>query len=655
MYGFVADLNKTQQQNAVLALSEQPPWYYFSKPSNNACHNLCTTKVPPHNYRALLSLGLNFCPRPRYTTHDMTDSCERFKRDINTQMFMAHMQQKDVPALFLRSKWEPPPWSIPPSLSRRSSNFTAAITRDFIKKKTRSNLLPFQRRLLSELRNSQEFIIVQADKNLGPCILEREVYIQRALNDHLLDKNTYKQLEKEEASREMDTVRYRMTQFMTNNKKYLSKPDFKFLQRSLVVDDPFPKFYLTAKIHKTPWKTRPIVSVSGSLLHGLGKWVDKQLQPFARDTNAHVKSSFEIKTLLVNLPPLPSTARLFTADAVSMYTNIDTRHGLQQVSEYLRLSKIDSGTNKGTINMALALIMNNNILQFGNTYWKQVDGTAMGTPPAPTYATIYCALHEDEAVRKFGELRLFKRYIDDIIGIWVPNPDENDDDRWASYQAYMDTHKKIRWEFTERSHQAIFLDLLITIGNDHKISTKIYEKPLNLYLYLPPHSTHPSGVLKGLVYGSITRIYRLTSDRNVCKDNLNDLFLRLKARGHKSDQLLPLFKDALLRLRTRQLQAETQADATLEEKEETEEKRVFFHLQYHPMDPPSNHIQQLFRDELLLPRGSHVPLSGIPNHKNARIGTNRLIVCYHRPPNLGNLMSPRVLTAEHGPPVSAYL
>jgi uncharacterized protein (UPF0335 family) len=327
-----------------------------------------------------------------------------------------------------------------------------------------------------------------------------------------------------------------------------------------------------------------------------------------------------------------------------MYTNINTKHALQQVSTYLRLSKHKGGVNKGTIAMGLDLIMNNNIFQFGDTYWKQIDGTAMGTPPAPMYATLYFAPHEEATTKKYSEILLYKRYIDDVIGIWVPDPANNDLERWNAFQQDMNTYGKIRWEFTERSREAIFLDLKITIQSNQRISTIIYEKPLNLYLYLPPHSTHLQGVLKGLVYGSITRIFRLTSDKDICQKNIKDLFRRLLARGFQTNQLLPIFADAQKRL------------TSPREKllEDPDEKRIFFHLPFHPMDPPSNVIQKLFRDELLSPPNC-TPLPDIPNHLKAKLRTNRLIVAYHRPPNLGNLMSPRIINAEKGPPVSAYL
>ena len=46
--------------------------------------------------------------------------------------------------------------------------------------------------LLKTLQNNDDFIIVASDKNLGPCIIEREMYIERFLEEHLSDITTYR-------------------------------------------------------------------------------------------------------------------------------------------------------------------------------------------------------------------------------------------------------------------------------------------------------------------------------------------------------------------------------------------------------------------------------------------------------------------------------
>ncbi len=69
---------------------------------------------------------------------------------------------------------------------------------------------------------------------------------------------------------------------------------------------------------------------------------------------------------------------------------------------------------------ALEIIMKHNFFNFGDTSWLQLTGTAMGTPPAPMYATLYFGIHEKETIlRKYGRFfLLYKRYIDDVFGIW---------------------------------------------------------------------------------------------------------------------------------------------------------------------------------------------------------------------------------------------
>ena len=78
-----------------------------------------------------------------------------------------------------------------------------------------------------------------------------------------------------------------------------------------------------------------------------------------------------------------------------MYTNIDIAHLLHVIKEWLHLHENDLPFDfpKTTILIALELVMRNNIFEFGDTYWRQNIGTAMGTPCACIIAIIYYAYH----------------------------------------------------------------------------------------------------------------------------------------------------------------------------------------------------------------------------------------------------------------------
>jgi hypothetical protein len=166
--------------------------------------------------------------------------------------------------------------------------------------------------------------------------VDRKTYVQKAFANHLSDANTYQGLSHTEASDSIKELTELLTAFVDLNQDKLGKSTCKFLTDSQEeVVNPYPHFYLTFKIHKTPLKTRPIVPVSGSLLHALGRWLDSQLQPLVRTLPLFIASLWELKNHLQALPPLPAHARLFTCDAVSMYTNIDTDHALKVIADSL--------------------------------------------------------------------------------------------------------------------------------------------------------------------------------------------------------------------------------------------------------------------------------------------------------------------------------
>ena len=197
-----------------------------------------------------------------------------------------------------------------------------------------------------------------------------------------------------------------------------------------------------------------------------------------------------------------------------------------------------------------------------------------------------------------------------------------------------------------------FLDITITIENG-KIETKLFEKLLNLYLYIPPHSAHPPGVLKGLVLGNCYRIYSLCSKKTDVKKNLQAFYHRLLARGYNSDVLYPLFQ------RSHELMLERQATPAPPRLRSSRvastfnDTRVFFHVQYHPDNPASASFQKIWKECILAPVGE-TPLPSVHNNNGYPIRIDQMTVAYSRPPNLGNLLSSRKINSFNAPPASSY-
>lgn len=234
------------------------------------------------------------------------------------------------------------------------------------------------------------------DKNLGPAVMERKEFIIKVFSEHLSHEDIYQELTPGEAS-------YQLNKQLDDIYKWIRKlgnPPHKYAERffdcALSCLNCVPQFYITAKVHKSPWKSRPVVAQVGSNIVALSKFLDFHLQEIARKCPSYIPSSDTVREDLKSIHPKRDVI-FFTADAKSMYTMIDTEHALEVISLYLREFSNLSNDFINILIEGLGIVMRSNVFKFGSLFFLQLDGRAMGTPVACVYATIYFAYHE----RKF--------------------------------------------------------------------------------------------------------------------------------------------------------------------------------------------------------------------------------------------------------------
>ena len=368
----------------MIYLSTTPAWYYFVRPNNMAYHDLRSNKSTPlpKSITTLLGLGLKLCPNPKFTSNatNIRSTLDRNNRDLmlkhyffkyknNANLYNDADEINFNARLYVKSKWTPPPWDIHPEITRRTEEFAKHYKKLYHQKHGNSNLLPLQRRGLRLLQDDKTHIIVQCDKNLGPAIIETQQYIYLAFRDHLHDDDTYHYVTKNESLLWGDRIRELLNKWLEKWKKKVSKMERKFIKAALTdpTTDAISTLYLTMKVHKSPMKTRPIVSCSGTLLYALGIWVDDKLQRVATRQKSYFKSSTALKNDIINII-VPIKGKLFTADAESMYTNIDTKRAIPVIARYLKQNEtMFPDVPTAAVIEALEIVMKNNVFRFGDT------------------------------------------------------------------------------------------------------------------------------------------------------------------------------------------------------------------------------------------------------------------------------------------------
>jgi len=167
-------------------------------------------------------------------------------------------------------------------------------------------------------------------------------------------------------------------------------------------------------------------------------------------------------------------------------------------------------------------------ISFENEIYQQTNGAAMGSPMIPPYANIFMYQLEKNTVHKYtnlGTILLYKRFIDDVFII-------TKDSEITNLQSELNTlNPSIKLTWSPPAKYCNFLDLIVLVKNN-KIHTKVYQKELNTYAYLPFHSYHTPAQKRGFIKGEAIRYARISTSEVDFKLMIKLFTLRLQRRGY---------------------------------------------------------------------------------------------------------------------------
>jgi hypothetical protein len=290
------------------------------------------------------------------------------------------------------------------------------------------------------------------------------------------------------------------------------------------------RFYITAKVHKKPIKGRPIVPSMTWMTFHLSQWIANQLNPLLPNTEWVLKDSYDLLASLkqINQSLLPDTIRVATADVEALYPSMDINTGLQLVKQFIEQLEWENLQKRDFLIKAMEFVLTKGYISFQDEIYQQTNGAAMGSPMIPPYANIFMYQLEKNTVHKYmdlGTILLYKRFIDDVFIL------TKDSDITELQSELNSLNPSIKLTWTPPAKHCNFLDLVVLV-KDAKIHTKVYQKQLNTYAYLPFHSYHTMSQKRGFIKGEAIRYARICTSEADFKLMVKLFTLRLQRRGY---------------------------------------------------------------------------------------------------------------------------
>ncbi|CAJ0931144.1 unnamed protein product [Ranitomeya imitator] len=366
--------------------------------------------------------------------------------------------------------------------------------------------------------------IKAADKGGAVVVMDSDKYKAEILRQ-LADTDVYCKLSGDPTLRFQKELQLMVNEALTDG---LIDPK---LSEYLITDCPVrPLIYVLPKIHKDYFNPpgRPIVSGRGSIFNKVSIFLDKVLSKFASGAKSYIRDTDDF---LNKIEGLSVTADMFLVsfDVVSLYTSIDHDRGLAAVDVALSGSDVGPGCARLVFQL-LGFILRRNYFLFGDDYYLQLRGTAMGSNVAPTYANIYMAVLEDQYVyvsQFWPQVRAWWRYIDDVFAVWEGPLSE----LLEFHHELNNIFPELSFTITYSQEQVQFLDTMVyKIGTS--LRTDLYVKSTDRNSVLQFNSHHPRTMIESLPWSQMLRVRKIVADDTRLDSRLDEMCSKFLNRGY---------------------------------------------------------------------------------------------------------------------------
>lgn len=320
-----------------------------------------------------------------------------------------------------------------------------------------------------------DLMAIPFDKGIGICIMKRNTY-----EDKLSDILSLPQFEKVESTRKnaKNPVIKENERVVDELKKLMKdgKIDEGLFEKLKPLGSHPARLYGLAKVHKTSVPTRPVLSMPGSAYHQIALQTTEWLSVVPEcGINSSTKSiSDSLKS--VKLEP---DEEIVSFDVTSLYTNVPLLEAINDCTNMLYSGNHQvPPVDKSTFVELLKLCTSNVLMLTHKGFYRQVDGLAMGSPPAPLIANGWLSKY-DPQIR--ANAKLFSRYMDDVIRSIKSS------DIAGVLGMINGLHPSLKFTIERENEGRLpFLDMLI-IRINNELSSTWYNKPTDTGLVMNYH------------------------------------------------------------------------------------------------------------------------------------------------------------------------